>query len=131
MAESCPINFRLPMEAHGTVKGLQTFLNSEIAKGNRALSGVRSLVVDGKCGPLTWAAWNKYITALAAEKGLPPPGSKPPVILPFPPQRVPPIIDKYGGYPDGKPPIYKEPWFWFVAASALVLIIALRSGKRR
>jgi hypothetical protein len=86
------------------------------------------LVVDGKCGPLTWAAWQKYIGALVVEKvGSPDtrPGPLPPVPMPMP-RPGPAPIDIYSE----KPPIWREPWFWFVAASAFVLIIAFKSKKR-
>ncbi len=125
--QSCPSNFKLPMEAEGSVAGLQRFLNREIADGRLWNTGIRPLVVDGKCGPLTWAAWTKYIGGIAGEKGLPPPTTKPPV-------RVPPVIiaEPVYGLPSASAdqPMWKKPIFWVVAVSGVALLILLTKKRR-
>jgi len=122
----------------------QTWLNS--ARNPRT---ARPLVVDGRWGPLTLAAyqaWHEWFNRTPAGvqgtngpfqgraplalvwQNVPIPRPTPPG-PPRHPNPLPPIFP--GGGAMDKPPIWKEPWFWFTAAAAFVLISAFRSKKKK
>jgi len=140
---SCPANFKLPFVAHGTVAGLQRFLNTEISKANMSyasganvgsihyvLRGMKPLVVDGKCGPLTYAAWLKYSGSEWEEK-VGSPDTRPGLLPQVPAPSPWPEPGSRDTKNNEEKPMMQEPWFWFVAVSlGVVLIIALRSKKR-
>jgi len=114
---SCPANFKFPIGAGDTVAGFQTWLNRNMAPGQT------KLVVDGKCGPLTWAAWQRQAAGELEAAGLPKP-------IPRPRPKFPPP------YPGPLPsqifqpePIYKQKWF-MIAAAGLILLLLLRRKKR-
>ena len=124
-----PANFKLPMEAHGTVKGLQIFLNDNGASPK--------LVVDGKMGPKTYGAWLAYINPLWKEKmstgyeswgeaqakkdALQRKGTGGGV-----------IVDHFGSDAPAAPePIWKKPLFWAGVGGFVLLIMFVTRKKGR
>ncbi len=114
---SCPANFKFPFGAGDTVASFQTWLNRNMAPGQT------KLVVDGKCGPLTWAAWQRQANRELKDKGL---------IVPIPPPRPwypPPNTEPLLPMTSQPAPFYQQKWF-MIAAAGLVLLLLLRRKKR-
>jgi hypothetical protein len=115
---SCPANFKFPIGAGNTVASFQTWLNKNMRPWDAPLK------VDGKCGPATWAAWQRQAAGELEDRGLPPkpiprprPKFPPPHPGPLPSQIIEPQ------------PIYKQKWF-MIAAAGLILLLLLRRKKR-